>query len=458
MIRIRALGRHAATAIGLTLAATAAVAAPPTTQPASRPVPVRVLLVTGGKHHDYAAAMDRLARAIEAERAEANRADAKGAITIHILRDLGDLTPERLAACEVLFINTCTETGLSAAQHDAIIAAMRRGTGLVAMHCGLFSFLDWPEWRKILGGHVTNHDPYGSYDVRVVDTAHPITAGLPTPFTVTDEPYLVEDRGPDIHVLAQTTTPRSNRTEPEPQVWTTRYAGARVFVSTFGHDDKTLVDPNVVRLMANGILWAARRLGPPTMLSELERAEGFRPLFDGRALDGWKYDPKHWTVRDGVIIGRSEPPGLVKNSFAISKESFGDFVLRFSVRLINSNSGVQFRSQELPDYEVAGYQADAVLLGWGNLHEQNGRARLVDGWTGKGEKAVNPNDWNDMEVEARGPHIVIRVNGVTTADYTEADATRPRSGILALQLHRGDPMEVRFTNIRIRPLAPTTRQ
>ena len=122
------------------------------------------------------------------------------------------------------------------------------------------------------------------------------------------------------------------------------------------------------------------------------------------------------------------------------------------MKFVSGNTGVQFRSQELPDLEVAGYQADIVPLGWGNLHEQNGRRRLVDGWSKKAEYAVNLKDWNDMEVEARGRRIVLKTNGVITADYTETDETKPLTGIIALQLHRGDPMEAQFTNIRIKPL------
>jgi hypothetical protein len=116
---------------------------------------------------------------------------------------------------------------------------------------------------------------------------------------------------------------------------------------------------------------------------------------------------------------------------------------------------VQFRSDAVEGsrFEVGGYQADVVLpFGWGNLHEQNGRGRLVDGWAGKADRNVSGKGWNEMEVDARGPHIMIRVNGILTADYTETDASRPRTGIIALQLHRGDPMEVHFTNIRIKPI------
>ena len=127
-------------------------------------------------------------------------------------------------------------------------------------------------------------------------------------------------------------------------------------------------------------------------------------------------------------------------------------MLRFTVGLLGGNSGVQFRSKELPHYTVAGYQADIAPGAWGNLHEQYGRRRLVDGWTGKGEKAVNLRDFNEMEIITRGLRVIIKVNGIITTDYTETDASVPREGVIALQLHDHELMEVQFTNIRIKPL------
>ncbi len=412
------------------------------TRPAETPA-LRVLMFVGGVAHEYEALPRQLAERLKAEQG----------IDVRVTADLGELRDETLRPFDVIVFNTCLDTKLTEAQRNAIVGALRGGKGLVAVHCAFWSFQDWPEWRKMVGGLVLGHDPFGAYDAVVVDPAHPIAAGVPAKFTVNDEPYLLTERGDDIHVIVQTAGPHGKHTAPEPQVWTTRYGGGRVVGITFGHDARVQTHPAFLGLLANGIRWSAGRLGVPTMLSDLERQEGFEPLFDGKSLAGWKHEPEYWQAKDGVIIGNTKPKALDKYAYAIYEKPFGDFVLRWSVKLApGSNSGMQFRSEELPRFEVAGYQADIVKLGWGNLHEQNGRRRLVDGWTGKAEKAVNLDDWNEMEVIAQGPHIVIKVNGVVTADYTEQDASRPRSGILALQLHKGEPTEVRFTNIRIKRL------
>ncbi len=412
-------------------------------EPAAGGAALRVLMIVGGVAHDYEA----LPRQLAADLAKGRDLDVAVTADLNVLSDAG------LKDVDVLLFNTCLDTRLTDAQKAAILGALRGGKGLVALHCAFWSFQDWPEWRKAIGGLVLGHDPFGTYDNIVVDPANPIAAGVPARFSIADEPYVVEDRGEDIHVIVQTADPHGKHKIVQPQAWTTRYNGGRIFSMTFGHDAKAQTHPAFLTLLANGIRWAGGRLGPATTLSELERREGFEPLFDGKTLKGWKYEPQYWKVVDGCIVGDTRSNVLDKFSYAITERSFGDFVLRFSVKLApGGNSGVQFRSEELPRYEVAGYQADVVANGWGNLHEQNGRRRLVDGWTGKGEKAVNLNDWNEMEVSAKGPRIVIKVNGTTTVDYTETDASRPRSGIIALQLHKGDAMEVRFTNLRIRPV------
>jgi len=121
------------------------------------------------------------------------------------------------------------------------------------------------------------------------------------------------------------------------------------------------------------------------------------------------------------------------------------------MKLRNHNSGIQFRSEALPNWVVRGYQADAAENNyWGSIYEEKGtRGILVNGWKGKAEKVVRPNDWNEYEILCQGDHIQLKLNGLVTADLH--DSAR-REGIIALQLHRGPPMEVYFRNIRIKVL------
>ena len=189
----------------------------------------------------------------------------------------------------------------------------------------------------------------------------------------------------------------------------------------------------------------------PAQVTREEEKELFRPLFNGRNLDGWEGDPRLWRVRDQMIVGSTEGVTLDDNSFLSTKQYFGDFLLRVEVKLRNHNSGIQFRSEALPNWVVRGYQADLAENNyWGCLYDEKGtRGILVNGWIGKAERVVRNNDWNDYEIFCDGDLIRLRLNGLVTAELR--DSAR-RTGIIALQLHRGPPMEAYFRNLRIKVL------
>ncbi len=178
--------------------------------------------------------------------------------------------------------------------------------------------------------------------------------------------------------------------------------------------------------------------------------EGFRPIFNGKNLDGWDGDPRLWSVRDGMIIGSTEDAPLKHNEFLISKQSYANFILRAECKLRNHNSGIQFRSEALPEWVCRGYQADMAEDNyWGCIYEEKGtRGILVNGWE-KAKLVVKLKDWNDYEISCDGDHIQLRLNGVVTADLH--DSVR-LSGIIGLQLHAGPPMETYFRKIRIKEL------
>jgi hypothetical protein len=178
--------------------------------------------------------------------------------------------------------------------------------------------------------------------------------------------------------------------------------------------------------------------------------EGFRPLFNGRSLDGWDGDLRLWSVHNGIIVGSTERATLMQNSFLISKQPFSNFILRVECKLRNHNSGIQFRSEALADWVVRGYQADMAEDNyWGNIYDERGtRGTMVDGWP-KAKSVVHLKDWNEYEISCEGDHNQLKLNGVQTADLH--DSAR-KSGIIALQLHSGPPMEAYFRNIRIREL------
>ena len=135
-------------------------------------------------------------------------------------------------------------------------------------------------------------------------------------------------------------------------------------------------------------LFACRRprCAPPAIntLTPQEKKEGFTLLFNGKNLDGWEGDPVRWSVQNGVIVGSSDGHPFKVNTFLIHKGTFKNFILKADIKLRNHNSGIQFRSEQLPGegWMVRGYQADASEVddeksAWGNLYEERLRGRNV---------------------------------------------------------------------------------
>lgn len=177
-------------------------------------------------------------------------------------------------------------------------------------------------------------------------------------------------------------------------------------------------------------------------------------LFNGQDLSGWEGDERLWLVENGEIVGRS--PGISENVFLATNERFEDFRLNLEVRLVDNqgNSGVQFRSErEQGSTEMIGYQADIGPTWWGNLYDESRRREnLAVADAAFMEKLIRKDDWNQYEIRALGPAIRLTINGRRTVEYVETDESVPRTGRIALQIHSGPPLEVRFRNLLLETL------
>lgn len=189
----------------------------------------------------------------------------------------------------------------------------------------------------------------------------------------------------------------------------------------------------------------------PSQTPILATAETSKAFFNGKDLAGWNGDEKLWSVQQGEhggeIVGSS--PGIKRNSFLKSDMEVRDFRLKLQVKLVpnEENSGIQFRSEPLPDGEMRGPQADAGKGWWGKLYEESGRGLL---WKESGEKHVKPGEWNDYVVEAVGPRVRTWINGQPCVDLTDEKISR--RGVVGLQVHSGGKMEVRFRKIELEVL------
>ncbi|HEX5106306.1 MAG TPA: DUF1080 domain-containing protein [Pirellulaceae bacterium] len=204
--------------------------------------------------------------------------------------------------------------------------------------------------------------------------------------------------------------------------------------------------------------------------------DGVKSLFDGQTLEGWSGKEQFWSVKDGAITGQTTPDNPTKgNTFLIWKGGdVKDFELRLKFKIVGGNSGIQYRSTDMGDFVVGGYQGD-IEAGdkyIGILYEERGRGILAErgakvvihpdgkkevvGKTGDSKEiaaSVKKEDWNEYEVIAKGNHLIQKINGYVTVDVTDNQSDKAKeSGILALQLHAGPPMTVQFKDIQYKEL------
>jgi pimeloyl-ACP methyl ester carboxylesterase/prenyltransferase beta subunit len=181
---------------------------------------------------------------------------------------------------------------------------------------------------------------------------------------------------------------------------------------------------------------------------------GFRPLFDGESLDGWEGDTSLWSVRDGLLVGRS--PGIDHNDFLATAGNHADFALSLQFRLLNGtgNSGVQFRSVRVPPHEMSGYQADIGEGYWGGLYDESRRNKVLVAGDKKAVRSVRKGDWNQYSIRANSKHVTLSLNGKQSVKYDEAEPESKisRTGRIAVQIHAGPALEVQFRDLRIQPL------
>jgi type 1 glutamine amidotransferase len=271
-------------ALVLGAALLAAVSAPA----ADAAKPLRVLLVAGGCCHDYAAQTQILEKGIEARvRADVEvvfNPDKSTKATFEIYGN-----PDWASGYDVVIHDECSADVTDPAYVERILAAHRRGTPAVNLHCAMHSYrwgdfrqavatgADNGGWFEMLGLQSTGHGPQQPIEIVFADRAHPVVQSLTDWKTVNEELYNNIQVLPTAKVLAtgrQLVPPKPKKDEPaDPAakpteasavvVWTNEYGPnkTRVFSTTLGHNNDTVADDRYLDLVTRGLLWAAGKLG-----------------------------------------------------------------------------------------------------------------------------------------------------------------------------------------------------
>jgi len=218
-----------------------------------QPSAKRVLILTGD---DYPA---HLWRETGPRFAEMLRKDPRLEVTISESPAL--LGSSALAGYDAVFLhfkNYADRLPVSVTAWKNLESYVKGGGGLVIAHFGCGAAQEWDGYVNVAGRiwdpKKRGHDPYGEFPVRILDTGHPITAGIKD-FTTTDELYTCLAGDAKIDILADATSKVDQTVHPMAFVLTP--GRGRVFHCPLGHNPGALKADGVRKLYLQGTLWAA---------------------------------------------------------------------------------------------------------------------------------------------------------------------------------------------------------
>jgi hypothetical protein len=441
------------------------------------------LLITGGCCHDYARQQliitEGLSQRINIEwEVVFLKNDQEAAEGIYAKKDW-------CKGYDLVVHNECYAKIADPAFIDNVVAGHRDlGVPAVFIHCALHTFRDSKsdEWRKLLGVTSRRHEQKRPLVVTPV-ADHAIMTNFPAEWTTPNgELYVINNVWPTCTPLAKAHGVGSDNSNVV--MWANEYGKCRVFGTSIGHHNESMLEPVWLDTLTRGALWACDKLteagepadgyagsgvapfsfqtgatGTPTAADwsasvKFPKSEKPVELFNGKDFTGWQgHTDKYFSIDGNTIVAKNTAENAPKvSTYLLTKKDYRNFRLVFESKLIEEkskmHSGIALWGKQ---YETGGepfsYQGHLVMhpSGWGfyDLYRRNSIYR--DDGTAK--KADN-HDWNKIEILAIGNRIRQAVNGKLVADWEDPKPELCQPGPLGLQLHSNKTaQEVRFRGL-----------
>ncbi|WP_372947745.1 DUF1080 domain-containing protein [Mariniphaga sp.] len=177
----------------------------------------------------------------------------------------------------------------------------------------------------------------------------------------------------------------------------------------------------------------------------------WKSLFNGKNLDGWKiHGTEKWYVEDGLLICESGPDA--EYGYLSTEKFYDDFELEVEfLQEADGNSGVFFRST-FEGTKVSGWQVEVAPPNHdtGGIYESYGRGWLVQIPDEK-EDILKMGEWNKLKIRAEGGHVTTWLNGQQMVDINDEKIAEGK-GSIALQIHSGGGIKVKWRNLNVREL------
>jgi len=447
-----------ALALGLCLAAEAA------------PKKVLVVTVTKGFRHSSIETAERILKEL---------GDKSGAFTVDYARNDDDLGKKTTAAAlagydGVIFANTTGDLPL--ADVDGFIRWIEAGHGFVGMHSATDTFRAHKPihpYTLMINGEFRTHGSQAAIEAANGDPTFPSNRHLGATVKAFDEIYILDSyQRKAAHALLDLDQHPNTRMPGHYPISWARYQGkGRVWYTSLGHrEDVWDADPNLKdrknpvalsedyqKHILGGIRWSlgleegdATPQSLAAKLPEAEVREGFKPLFNGEDLTGWKLrNPAgraSWSAQNGMLV--NEIPDKEHGTDLVSEAKYGDFTVRYEYLVPKgANSGFYLRGR----YEIQIFDDN----GGAPSESSNGSLYSVKAPSEAASKSAG--QWQQVEATIRGNRVTVTLNGHKIHDGVEltrgtggqVDNNLDQPGPILLQ---GDHGAVAFRNLRIKPL------
>jgi len=201
-------------------------------------------------------------------------------------------------------------------------------------------------------------------------------------------------------------------------------------------------------MSTRAMAWAALVVALALVTSTPAFAQEARSIFNGENLDGWTiHGTELWYVENGELVCESGPDALY--GYLRTDGTYDDFELTLEFKQdADGNSGVFFRST-IEGVRISGWQAEVAPPGLysGGIYESYGRGWLIQPEP-ELDSALRMGEWNTMKLRVVGGQVTTWINGTQMIHLTDEQIGEGQ-GHIALQIHDGGGIKVRWRNLRV---------
>jgi len=373
-------------------------------------------------------------------------------ITVDATEEAGQFTTANLAKYDAVVFLSTTGDVLNADQQKAFENYVANGGGYMGIHAAADTEYDWEFYGGLVGAYFESHPAIQKATVRVENHDHPATAHLGDAWERTDEWYNYRtnprDKARVLATLDETTYQGGTMKGDHPIAWCQNYGGGRSFYTGGGHTKESYAEEAFRAHLLGGLQYATGQTK-----ADCKPDKGYRKIFNGHTLDGWKQaGPGRFVIKDGGVMESEGGMGLL---WYQAKE-LGSYSLKLDWKMAgDDNSGVfvGFPASDDPwsavdkGYEIQIDATDAPDRTTGAIYSfKSANIKVRD------QVLRPPGQWNSYEIKVTGERIRVFLNGAKINDFTNTDPERSlKDGYIGLQNHGPDD-QVSFRNIQLKEL------